>query len=114
MQAAALRSTARLSRWQRGCRVRGAGGAELLKRKERPTAVFAANDTLAIGSSMRRTDWAERAEDLSVIGIDGTPLGLYIYPKLTSVSHPRFQIGKSRSSLLSIKSTETPRISTSR
>ncbi|MFC5701814.1 LacI family DNA-binding transcriptional regulator [Cohnella faecalis] len=68
---------------------------ELLKRKERPTAVFAANDTLAIGVIHAANRLGLNVpRDLSVIGIDGTPLGLYIYPKLTSVSHPRFQIGE--------------------
>lgn len=67
----------------------------LLQQKDRPTAIFAANDTLAVGAIHAAYKLGLQVpNDLSVIGIDGISLGKYIYPKLTTVSHPRFQIGE--------------------
>jgi LacI family transcriptional regulator len=67
----------------------------LLQQTNRPTAIFAANDTLAVGAIHAAYKLGLNVPgDLSVIGIDGIALGRYIYPKLTTVSHPRFKIGE--------------------
>jgi LacI family repressor for deo operon, udp, cdd, tsx, nupC, and nupG len=72
-----------------------AGAAELLTRKERPTAIFCFNDEMAIGVF----DHARKAglrvpQDLSVIGVDDIRFSQYLAPALTTVSQPMLQIGQ--------------------
>jgi LacI family transcriptional regulator, repressor for deo operon, udp, cdd, tsx, nupC, and nupG len=72
-----------------------AGAAELLTRKDRPTAIFCFNDEMAIGVF----DHARRAglrvpQDLSVIGFDDIRFSQYLVPALTTVSQPMLQIGQ--------------------
>jgi LacI family repressor for deo operon, udp, cdd, tsx, nupC, and nupG len=72
-----------------------AGAAELLTRKDRPTAIFCFNDEMAIGV----LDHARKAglrvpQDLSVIGFDDIRFSQYLVPALTTVSQPMLQIGQ--------------------
>ena len=68
--------------------------ANIIKVEPRPTAVFAANDLMALGMI-----WAARdhhlqiPNDLSIVGLDNIELGTQITPTLTTVSLPRFDIG---------------------
>jgi LacI family transcriptional regulator len=59
---------------------------ELLERRPRPTAVFAANDATAIGvlSAMRAAGWSV-PEDIAVAGFDDIPVARYLSPPLSSV-----------------------------
>ena len=71
------------------------GAAELLTRKDRPTAIFCFNDEMAIGVF----DHARKAglrvpQDLSVIGFDDIRFSQYLVPALTTVSQPMLQIGQ--------------------
>jgi LacI family repressor for deo operon, udp, cdd, tsx, nupC, and nupG len=71
------------------------GAAELLTRKDRPTAIFCFNDEMAIGVF----DHARKAglrvpQDLSVIGFDDIRFSQYLAPALTTVSQPMLQIGQ--------------------
>jgi len=74
---------------------------EICKSDPRPSAVFAANDLMALGLI-----WAARdhdihiPEDLSVVGLDDIELGAQINPPLTTVSLPRFKIGASAMQIL--------------
>lgn len=68
-------------------------GRELLAREERPTAVFAASDEMAIGAVMAARDLGLRVpEDISVIGIDGHELGEVF--RLTTVDQFPMQQGE--------------------
>ncbi|MDD9889680.1 MAG: substrate-binding domain-containing protein [Gammaproteobacteria bacterium] len=64
-------------------------GEKLLSRKNPPTAIFAANDDMAVG--VMRT--AERLglrvpADLSIAGFDDIALARQVYPALTTISQP--------------------------
>lgn len=63
--------------------------AELLGRKRRPTAIFAANDDMAAGviRVANRMGIAVPTE-LSVAGFDDTSLARQIYPALTTIRQP--------------------------
>lgn len=62
---------------------------ELLNRKNRPTAIFAANDDMAAGV-IRIADrlGIEVPEELSVAGCDDIALARQIYPALTTINQP--------------------------
>ena len=62
---------------------------ELLQRKKRPTAIFAANDDMAAGI-IRVADrlGIKVPEDLSVAGCDDIALARQIYPALTTIHQP--------------------------
>jgi LacI family transcriptional regulator, repressor for deo operon, udp, cdd, tsx, nupC, and nupG len=63
--------------------------------KERPTAVFAANDEMAIGAiSKARELGLVCPRDLSVIGFDDIEMARYFYPPLTTMAQPRDDIGR--------------------
>lgn len=62
---------------------------QLLKRKNRPTAIFAANDDMAAGV-IRVADrlGIKVPEELSVAGCDDIALARQIYPALTTINQP--------------------------
>jgi LacI family transcriptional regulator len=68
--------------------------AALLRLRPRPTALFAANIRIAIGtlSAVRRAR-LRVPEDVSVIGFDDTPLASYLDPPLTTVRMPLEELG---------------------
>ena len=68
---------------------------KILELTPRPTAVFAANDTYAIGAiSAFHEAGLKLPEDISVVGLDGIDEGQIIYPKLTTVSLQREELGR--------------------
>jgi len=61
-------------------------GQMLLEASPRPTAVFAANDSMAIGAlSALRSGGARVPEDISVVGFDDIPMARYMNPPLSTV-----------------------------
>ncbi len=62
---------------------------QLLKRKHRPTAIFAANDDMAAGV-IRVADrlGIKVPEELSVAGCDDIALARQVYPALTTINQP--------------------------
>lgn len=64
---------------------------ELLREKSHPTAVFCANDLMALGFMNRAAELGFNIpDDISVAGFDGIAVGEYIRPRLTSIrSDPR-------------------------
>ena len=66
----------------------------LLARPQLPTAVFAANDEIAIGAIRAiRAAGLKVPEDISVIGYDDQRLGRIYEPPLTTVHIPTFDLG---------------------
>lgn len=66
----------------------------LLQRHDRPTAVLATNDVMAVGAMLAcRKAGVRIPEDLSITGIDNTDLGATQVPGLTSVRTPIMEIG---------------------
>jgi LacI family transcriptional regulator len=75
---------------------------DLLSRSIRPTAIFAANDHMAVAVMMVAHKMGlSIPEDLSVAGFDDTPMGRSIWPPLTTVAQPFDEISKAAVSLLS-------------
>lgn len=73
----------------------GHGGAvRLLERRERPTAIFAANDAMAVGAmSALREAGVSIPEEIGVAGFDDIPIARYLSPALTSVHVPIAELG---------------------
>lgn len=67
---------------------------ELLNRPDRPTAVFAFNDSMAVGvlSALQETG-VDVPGEISVAGFDDIPMSRYLNPPLTSVHVPIFDLG---------------------
>ena len=64
-------------------------GAALLALKKRPTAVFCANDEMAIGLLARLQEHGVSVpHEMSVLGYDDTPSAAFAAPRLTSVHIP--------------------------
>jgi LacI family transcriptional regulator, xylobiose transport system transcriptional regulator len=64
-------------------------GLELLRLKNRPTAVFAGSDLQALGLYQAARELGLRIpEDLSVVGYDDLPVARWIGPALTTIRQP--------------------------
>ena len=62
---------------------------ELLSRRVRPTAIFAANDLQALGVYQAARESGLRIpEDLSVVGFDDLPVVAWVDPPMTTVHQP--------------------------
>jgi LacI family transcriptional regulator len=62
---------------------------QLLKDRDRPTAIFASNDEMAAGAlaTAHRLMLAV-PKDLAIVGFDDTPLASTIWPRLTTIRQP--------------------------
>jgi DNA-binding LacI/PurR family transcriptional regulator len=68
--------------------------AALLDRPERPTALLAMSDELALGTLQAAEDLGIAVpEDLSVVGFDDTPAAALAHPALTTVHQPHHDKG---------------------
>ena len=73
----------------------------LLSLIPRPTAIFAANDLIALGSlEAFRESNLRCPEDISLIGFDGLDFTEFTNPPLTTVYQPGYQIGATAARLL--------------
>jgi LacI family transcriptional regulator len=64
-----------------------AAAEQILALPDRPTAVFAANDCMAIGAlSAFREAGLTVPGDIAIAGFDDIPMARYVHPALTSVS----------------------------
>lgn len=68
---------------------------ELLGRSPRPSALFAANDMMAIGCLRAAEELGLRVpQDLTVAGADDVSLASYVRPGLTTIRQPMYDIGR--------------------
>lgn len=68
---------------------------KFLANHERPTAIFASNDEMAVGAIRACKDKGIAVPaEISILGFDDIPLGTWIEPKLSTVSQPNYDIGK--------------------
>ncbi|MGX5656915.1 LacI family DNA-binding transcriptional regulator [Geodermatophilus nigrescens] len=98
-----------------GYRSGSESGERLLALPDRPTAVFAANDQMALGVyEAARRRGLRVPEDLSVVGFDDLPQAQWSSPPLTTVHQPLAQMGTlaARTVLRMVRGepVETPRI----
>ncbi len=62
---------------------------------EPPTAVLAYNDLMALGVLHAiRNQGLRVPEDISVIGFDDIPMAAYANPPLTTISQPKYRMGR--------------------
>jgi len=71
------------------------GAHQLLSRRVRPTAVFAANDDMALGvlAAAQRLGLSV-PQDLSIVGFDDTPSASLVWPPLTTVRQPLAEMAR--------------------
>jgi DNA-binding LacI/PurR family transcriptional regulator len=68
---------------------------QLLKRKEKPDAIFAMNDPIAIIiMQVLKGKGISIPEAMSVIGFTNEPVSQFIEPSLTTVSQPSYEMGQ--------------------
>lgn len=71
-----------------------AAGRTLLQQADPPTAIFAANDSTALGVLQAAHERGVRVpDDLSLIGLDDVPVASLVTPPLTTVALPLAEIG---------------------
>lgn len=76
-------------------------GEQLLRLTPPPTAVFAANDAMALGVMGALRERRMRVpEDISVVGFDDIPVARYVHPTLTSVHVPIAEMGQRAATIL--------------
>lgn len=67
----------------------------LLEKEEKPTAIFACNDMMAMGVIQSAVKHNLRVPDqLSVVGFDDISMAQYIVPPLTTIKQPLHEIGE--------------------
>jgi len=68
--------------------------SSLMAARQKFTAIFAANDQMAIGAAHGLHRHALRVpEDVSLVGFDDLPTSLYAWPPLTTVHQPAYEMG---------------------
>lgn len=74
---------------------------KLLSLKNPPTAVFAANDSIAIGAlkAAKMMSWRV-PEDISIIGMDDIYASTVTSPELTTIAKPKYEIGVNAARIL--------------
>jgi len=73
----------------------------LLKRKQKPDAIFAVNDRKAIGAMIvLKNKKVTIGKGIGVVGFTNDPISTIISPTLTTIAEPAFDIGKVSCELL--------------
>ncbi|WP_271077285.1 LacI family DNA-binding transcriptional regulator [Aurantiacibacter sp. MUD61] len=74
----------------------GVSAAEALMALDNPpTAIFACNDEMAIGTMIAyRRNGKRIPEDISIVGFDDTPLSSHVWPSLTTVRWPIVEMAR--------------------
>ena len=81
---------------------KGHGAAtQLLGLKDRPTALFAFNDLMAAGAyrAIQESNLSI-PNDISIIGYDDIEIASYLYPALTTIRQPGFELGLEAADIL--------------
>lgn len=74
---------------------------EVLKKFKKVDAVFASNDIIAIGAMQAiRENGLRIPEDISIIGFDDISFSKLLYPPLTTIRQPVYEIGSMASEIL--------------
>jgi DNA-binding LacI/PurR family transcriptional regulator len=74
---------------------------KLYKMEQLPTAIFAGNDMMAMGTIEALNELGYRVpEDVSIVGVDDIALARHAHPPLTTVSIPKREMARSATELL--------------
>jgi LacI family transcriptional regulator len=83
-----------------------AAASALLDLAERPTAIFAANDMMALGAIYRLQDAGLAVPaDMAVVGYDNRDFTHIFRPKITTVSLPAYEMGRTAAERLLVQIT---------
>jgi LacI family transcriptional regulator len=88
------------------------GARQLLAMPERPTAIFASNDDMAAGVLMAAHEMGISVpKELSVAGFDDTYIARTVWPRLTTVHQPSYDLAYAATGLLFqvLKTRKTPK-----
>ncbi|AGH49910.1 MULTISPECIES: LacI family DNA-binding transcriptional regulator [Sphingomonadales] len=73
----------------------------LLARKDRPTAIFAQNDDMAAGAIMAAHDLGiDVPGELSIAGFDDSAIANIVWPRITTIHQPVFDMARSATDTL--------------
>ncbi|MEL6862556.1 MAG: LacI family DNA-binding transcriptional regulator [Pseudomonadota bacterium] len=82
--------------------------AKLIKAKPRPTAIFAANDDMAVGAMTAvMAAGLQIPSDISIAGFDDTRLASAVWPSLTTIRQPVAEMGRRAAERLMTSESET-------
>jgi LacI family transcriptional regulator len=74
---------------------------DLLAQKECPSAIFAANDLMAMGAMAAIRDAGLSVpNDIAVVGFDDIPSAKLVFPALTTIDQPQRQMGRRAAEML--------------
>ncbi|WKE65825.1 substrate-binding domain-containing protein [Gallaecimonas kandeliae] len=77
---------------------------QLLKLKDKPTALFVFSDPMALGAISAAHQAGVRVpDDLSVIGYDDVPMANFFSPPLTTIHQPKYRLGQKAAKILLAK-----------
>jgi LacI family transcriptional regulator len=77
------------------------GMKKLLSIKPRPTAVFAANDLMALGAMVAiREAKLSIPEDIALVGLDDIPAAKLVHPPLTTITQMQEDIGRTAAEMI--------------
>jgi DNA-binding LacI/PurR family transcriptional regulator len=78
-----------------------------LERAQRPTAMLAGNDLMAVALMQRLQEagW-KLPQDLSIIGFDDIPVASWVYPRLTTIAQPITRLVREAMNLLTQRIAE--------
>ena len=78
-----------------------AAGRRLLDRPVRPTAIFAQNDDMAAGAIMAAHDLGlDVPGDVSVAGFDDSAIATIVWPRITTIHQPVFDMARAATDML--------------
>lgn len=76
-------------------------GKRLLARGERPTAILAQNDEMAVGAmTAAREAGLSVPEQLSIVGFDDSEVSRIVWPRLTTIRQPVFEMAAAAADML--------------
>ncbi|MEL0278248.1 MAG: substrate-binding domain-containing protein, partial [Deltaproteobacteria bacterium] len=82
---------------------------KILSTQEKPTAIFAANDLIAMGAMVAiREEGIAIPNDISVVGFDDVPSAKLVSPALTTVSQFQRNMGRKAAELLVQRINKNP------
>ena len=70
-------------------------GMRILTSGNRPNGIFAGNDMMAIGVMQAASKIGIKIPDeLKMVGFDNTPMSAFVFPSLSTINQPSYEMGK--------------------